>query len=93
MNPHIHWLNAVGLHDHVVPVKSASFTKTEVNFESFEQRAFGSDHMVYPFFHTLQKITEKVNELATIFGSSFQIYPAIHRTREVGEWIIDRYGI
>jgi hypothetical protein len=46
--------------------------------------------MVYPFSHALQKITEKVNELATIFGSSFQIYPAIHRTKEVGDWIRDK---
>ncbi|MHA2055312.1 MAG: lipase family alpha/beta hydrolase [Candidatus Hodarchaeales archaeon] len=90
LNPNIHWLNAVGRYDHVVPVKNASFTKTEVNFESFDQRVFGSDHMVYPFSHALQKITEKVNELATIFGSSFQIYPAIHRTKEVGDWIRDK---
>jgi esterase/lipase len=90
LNPNIHWLNAVGRYDHVVPVKSASFTKAEVKNISFEQRVFGSDHMVFPFSHTLQKITEKMNELTMIFGSSFQIYPAIHRTREVGEWIIDR---
>lgn len=88
LNPNINWLNAVGRYDHVVPVKSASFTKAEVKNVPFEQRIFGSDHMVYPFSHTLQKITEKVNELTMIFGSSFQIYPAIHRTREVGEWIV-----
>jgi pimeloyl-ACP methyl ester carboxylesterase len=89
LNPNITWLNAVGKHDHIVPVKSASFSPSEVTIPSFEQRGFNSDHMVYPFASTLQKIADKIGELATIFGSSFKLYPAIHRTPEVGEWIVD----
>ncbi|MHA1995251.1 MAG: alpha/beta fold hydrolase [Candidatus Hodarchaeales archaeon] len=89
LNPNITWLNAVGKYDHIVPVKSASFSPTEVSIPSFEQRGFDSDHMVYPFANTLQKIADKIGEIATIFGSSFKIYPAIHRTKDVGEWITD----
>ena len=89
LNPNIIWLNAMGKHDHVVPVKSASFTPTEVTIPSFEQRGFNSDHMVYPFANTLQKIADKIGEIATIIGSSFKMYPAIHRTPEVGDWITD----
>ncbi len=89
LNPNITWLNAVGKYDHIVPVKSASFSPKEVDIPSFEQRGFKSDHMVYPFAHTLQKIADKIGELATIFGSSFKLYPAIHRTTEVGDWIYE----
>ncbi|MCK5344950.1 MAG: alpha/beta fold hydrolase, partial [Candidatus Heimdallarchaeota archaeon] len=71
LNPNITWLNAVGKHDHIVPSKSASFLPTEVTIPSFEQRGFDSDHMVYPFANTLQKIADKIGEIATIFGSSF----------------------
>ena len=92
LNPNITWLNAVGKHDHVVPVKSASFSSKEVTIPSFDQRGFDSDHMVYPFASTLQKIADKIGELATIFGSSFKMYPAIHRTPEVGEWIISTFA-
>ncbi len=87
LNPNITWLNAVGKYDHIVPVKSASFSPVEVDVPAFEQRGFDSDHMVYPFANTLRKIADTIGEIATIFGSSFKIYPAIHRTEEVGEWI------
>ena len=92
LNPNIPWLNAVGKHDHVVPVKSASFRASEISAPSFEQRGFDCDHMVYPFSSTLQKITDKLHEITTIFGSSLQLYPAIHRSKEVGDWILDILG-
>jgi esterase/lipase len=92
LNPNITWLNAVGKHDHIVPVKSASFSPKEVSIPSFEQKGFDSDHMVYPFAKALHKIADTIGEIATIFGSSFKIYPAIHRTKGVGEWILEVFN-
>jgi len=89
LNPNIHWLNAVGKYDHVVPTNSAAFTQSEISASVFEQRSFDCDHMVYPFNNILQKITGRLSDIATIFSSSLRIYPAIHRAPEVGEWIFD----
>ncbi|MCK4849181.1 MAG: alpha/beta fold hydrolase, partial [Candidatus Heimdallarchaeota archaeon] len=87
LNPNIKWLNAIGKHDHVVPVKSAAFSPSEILAPFFEQKSFDCDHMVYPFNNILQKITGRLSDIATIFSSSIRIYPAIHRSPDVGEWI------
>jgi len=87
LNPNIKWLNAIGKHDHVVPISSATFSPSEISASFFEQKSFDCDHMVYPFNSILQKITGRLSDIATIFSSSIRIYPAIHRAPEVGEWI------
>jgi hypothetical protein len=92
LNPNIYWLNAVGKHDHVVPVKSASFKKSEITAPHFEQRGFDSDHMVYPFASTLQRITDRIGEISPVFSSFIKLYPAIHRTKAVGDWILEVFG-
>jgi pimeloyl-ACP methyl ester carboxylesterase len=92
LNPNITWLNAVGKFDNVVPIQSATFKLSEVKIPKFEQKGFACDHMVYPFSSTLQKITDKLDDIATIFGSSLKLYPAIHRSKEVGNWILDIFG-
>ena len=92
LNPNITWLNAVGKYDRVVPMQSATFKTSEIEVPKFQQRGFDCDHMVYPFSSTLKKITEKLDDIVTIFGSSLKLYPAIHRSEDVGDWILEIFG-
>jgi esterase/lipase len=93
LNQNISWLNAVGTHDRVVPLKSALFSESEIDqLPSFSQQEFVCDHMVYPLASTLKKVIKATSNLldSTKLDSKFIIYPAIHRYREVGEWIISK---
>ncbi len=93
LNPHIHtWINAVGSFDRIVPLKSALFTKKEIDqipAGNLIQKEFPCDHMTFPLANKIQKMTQSIPLLENALKDTvFHIYPAIHRFPEVGELIL-----
>jgi hypothetical protein len=75
LNPNISWLNAIGIFDKVVPVKSARFSDAETNnVPKFEQKEFACDHMVYPLASTLQKVLKATSSLLDSRSSRLDFY-------------------
>lgn len=92
LNPNISWINAIGIHDRVVPIESAKFNTSEVEGAQFIQQEFPCDHMYYPFSDTIQKVIQLAKPMSPSISkleSFLKVYSAIHRSQEVGEWILD----
>ncbi|MFW9779383.1 MAG: alpha/beta fold hydrolase [Candidatus Heimdallarchaeota archaeon] len=100
LNPNLHWLNAIGRYDWIVPITSSSLplanTPKSLNLK---QKEFPCDHMTYPFDNTLKRLSQFAQRAILdnldvpwdMIESKMIWRPAIHRHPPVGDWIISQF--